>query len=444
METTISVTIILLLAFVEPLMWEKFWQVTVQNRTRYYSKRIVGLVLLVIFNLIASYFRLNLPKMNVLFYWLNSAYLVVFLIYAVRYYQIKAVYAFEYLAFIHIINVLNEYLISGIVIFIIKIPLGKITSPTYSRCMAYISMLCLQGIAMHVLVEMDIKYKKNIRSKYSIALVYLVYIMNILVFTSFLLPEKFKKSQLIGVRDIIVFLTEIILFIVALYFTVEGQKKVNEYQQIIQYKDKQIELLATTQEKIQEVKKVSHDMKNNLHTIGSLLDNERYDAAKDYLDKLIPLVQSAKIPDFNDTTLCVILFEKSAKARCEGCVLDYQITVSDIDMPVIELNSIISNMIDNAIEASKKIKPMREKRIDFSIHVKEDNLVVECVNHYQEEPVIRNDGKFETSKEDKENHGQGISLIYENVEKNHGQVDISFANGIFVIKVIFNKELAVI
>lgn len=117
--------------------------------------------------------------------------------------------------------------------------------------------------------------------------------------------------------------------------------------------------------------------------------------------------------------------------------------VEDVNIPMFEMNAIIGNILDNAIEACEKVINAKDRVIDFRIAVKEKNLIIECQNPYMDEPVLDQNGYLQTSKKDDSAHGHGIKQIYEYVERHNGDVDIHFYNGTFTIRVILGNEIVV-
>ena len=190
--------------------------------------------------------------------------------------------------------------------------------------------------------------------------------------------------------------------------------------------------------------KIIHDMTNHLCTLQLMAEKNMTHEIIQYVQKLIPEVKRGRVTDVTNSILAVILFEKRAKAKQHNVHLECDVRVDDIKMPMHELNSILNNVIDNAIEATEKVKNKRERIVEFCVYVKQNNLVMECINPYAEEPKIDSEGMFRTSKTDKNSHGKGIRIIYDYVLQNNGDVDIRYCNGKFSIKIIFTDEIAVL
>lgn len=100
-----------------------------------------------------------------------------------------------------------------------------------------------------------------------------------------------------------------------------------------------------------------------------------------------------------------------------------------------EICSMFGNLIDNAIEASKKLK-IEEKKIYITIEKKKQMIYIEIKNEVEEEPIKRNN-KFITLKEDKNLHGYGLKSVQRIVEKYDGIITYETADKMFTTAISF-------
>ncbi len=94
-----------------------------------------------------------------------------------------------------------------------------------------------------------------------------------------------------------------------------------------------------------------------------------------------------------------------------------------------DLVTILTNVLDNAIEAVQKCE---EKRLVFKIIKDYDTLIIDSSNPYigqlDEDSLV-------TTKIDKDNHGFGLANIRKTVEANNGNCFIDTQGGIFHISI---------
>ena len=86
--------------------------------------------------------------------------------------------------------------------------------------------------------------------------------------------------------------------------------------------------------------------------------------------------------------------------------------------------TIISNLLNNAIEACEKIQ--EDKRIiEFEIVGYNSQIFISVCNSYDMESIINQKQKFITTKEDKLNHGIVLENVRMTVKKYDGDMRIS-------------------
>ena len=112
----------------------------------------------------------------------------------------------------------------------------------------------------------------------------------------------------------------------------------------------------------QTVRKLRHDMKNHLNIIGMLIADEKTPEAKNYLTELNQeFAVTAKSYCSNEVVNAVLNSKEQSAAeaqiRCE-----FQIDLAeDPQMEDIDLCALLSNTLDNAIEACRKIPEASER-----------------------------------------------------------------------------------
>ena len=99
---------------------------------------------------------------------------------------------------------------------------------------------------------------------------------------------------------------------------------------------------------------------------------------------------------------------------------------------MIDISSIFSNLVDNAIEACNKIDDDTiEKYIIIKGILIKGYYVVRCENSKSNTLIIRNN-KIITSKKDKFLHGIGIDSIKSSIKKYNGELKIKDSDNKFV------------
>ena len=112
--------------------------------------------------------------------------------------------------------------------------------------------------------------------------------------------------------------------------------------------------------------------------------------------------------------------------------VEYEVQVpSDLCISAFDLNMILGNLIENAIEAAEQTK---DKWTSVDIYYEKGMLSMEIKNSFQHELDVEKN-KLLSTKEEK-GHGIGLANVRKMVEKYQGFMDISNTNQIFTVKVM--------
>lgn len=114
---------------------------------------------------------------------------------------------------------------------------------------------------------------------------------------------------------------------------------------------------------------------------------------------------------------------------CTECNIPEEIGIS-----VIDLCSLFTNMLDNAIEACEKL-PSEPRVINIKAGIHGSYMIIKTENGYTGK-ILKEGKYFVTSKKDKANHGYGIKLIEQITKEYHGNVDIHTEEHMFKMTVV--------
>lgn len=181
----------------------------------------------------------------------------------------------------------------------------------------------------------------------------------------------------------------------------------------------------------ESVRHIKHDMKNHLMVIASYLNQEEYEKAKAYTSEILDKLNAVhSYIETGNSLLNHILNEKLNKARTLGISVKAEIeNVSFSKMESLDFSALLSNMLDNAIEASQEEK---EKELQVQIFLKRGYEIILVKNKIAVSVLERNP-KLGTTKENKKNHGIGIRQIKAIVEKYEGLCDFYEEEGWFCV-----------
>ena len=97
---------------------------------------------------------------------------------------------------------------------------------------------------------------------------------------------------------------------------------------------------------------------------------------------------------------------------------------------------LLTNIIDNAIEATENIQEQEHRVITLTASNKQGILVIEETNYYQGQLEFNSDKSIKTTKqENKKYHGYGTKSIAYIVKKYDGTMEYDTKDGIFKLRI---------
>lgn len=178
-----------------------------------------------------------------------------------------------------------------------------------------------------------------------------------------------------------------------------------------------------------------HDLNNHLDALYQLLDSNMIADAKEYIERIgEPVKILNKVSWTGVDVIDVILNSKLAKAEKCGINLIYNVEFpTNSGIRPSDICTILSNLIDNAIEA--EIKGSGEKKVKVTIRKINNFITIQVVNAVFE-PVKIKAGKIVTTKKDSVTHGWGMQSVKAAAEKYEGSVKYSYDNQQFVVTTV--------
>lgn len=174
------------------------------------------------------------------------------------------------------------------------------------------------------------------------------------------------------------------------------------------------------------IKKVIHDMHNHISCLRNLADHNNLEEIKKYLHNISETVDKLDFKIKTGNPICdAIINEKYNISKTED--IDFRcdfIFPSKTSVESIDLCVILSNALDNSIEACRKItNPNIEKKISIKSYMRDLYLIIKISNSTMEKLRYINN-KVVSTKSDIVNHGIGLSNIEDTVKKYNGVLDI--------------------
>ncbi len=174
----------------------------------------------------------------------------------------------------------------------------------------------------------------------------------------------------------------------------------------------------------EKTKSFRHDIKNHIMVVKELLQNEKSEQALSYIGDMESMTEELSFPcSTNNPVADILVGNKLGIAKnmgidvCCSLRLPYPCFVRDIDFCII-----LSNALDNAINACKKMDSSAEKNICVTGRMQGDFILLEIENSFQGNKLFR--------------RGRGLSNVKTIAEKYHGAMSIKIQGTSFILSVL--------
>ena len=189
---------------------------------------------------------------------------------------------------------------------------------------------------------------------------------------------------------------------------------------------------------IDETRQARHDLRHHFLQLSALAEHGELEKIKEYLSGAV-----SKIPDL-DLHFCEnkaadsVIGYYCALARRDSIPFQARANIpASLSTDEIDLCLILSNLLENALEASLKTAPDR-RRIDLTIYPHFTHLLLIQVKNTFEDEIQEKGGIFQSSK--RSSDGIGIQSVRRICEKNGGASNFSCENGVFIAQIMLRMD----
>ncbi len=231
------------------------------------------------------------------------------------------------------------------------------------------------------------------------------------------------------------FVTSSFYFVFVLLYYTETQKQTNIQRERdmleTQFKKSQTEF-ASLRQLQQNAATYRHDMRHHFALLQGLASEGRIEEIKKYLRTAqsdIDVITPIRFCE--NETVNLILSAFAAKAKQSEILLTVDAKLPDsLSFSDTELCSLLSNALENAIQASVRIEDSNKRCIKLRMYSKNTKICIDIRNSYHTEPIFHQG--FPVSNE--QYHGFGTKSMAHIVEKHGGVFRFSVKDGWFIFQ----------
>ena len=186
----------------------------------------------------------------------------------------------------------------------------------------------------------------------------------------------------------------------------------------------------------EDISLIRHDTNQHLTIINDYLNKGDIEGCRKYIDKLWPkLSKTPNILQSGNKTLDSIINSKIALLDDTKFIITGNVDMLK-NMKEEDIVSLFGNILDNAIEATRKAP---RKLIELRFTSRNSNNIIICKNT-TEYPVLENNKDLVSTKQDSKSHGYGIKIINKIVSDYNGILDFFEEDDMFGIEIAFPES----
>lgn len=255
-----------------------------------------------------------------------------------------------------------------------------------------------------------------------------------------LIIKEMDKKEFVLIASVMIFISILLQYGLIFLLAVANEGlKVQDYlnKKYMYVQQDNYEYLELREE---ETKKFRHDYRNHLNSLQLLCKEERYQDVLKYIEAITERLNVySTYVTVGDGFIDAILnyyYQKMERNNIKFNVTGKMTKKCNIDM--FDLCTIISNLLDNAIEAVIKIDGIN-RYIDVTFRYDDLMLYLNVHNPYIGELYVNKN--IIITKKISQNHGYGLLNVRKSVELYNGSIEIKTDNYIFeVLIALVNKN----
>ncbi|WP_192929700.1 sensor histidine kinase [Alkaliphilus serpentinus] len=336
---------------------------------------------------------------------------------------------------------IGELVAVNLIVFIFHISPEKLYHINIYRILAIIlaKLGCLV-LMLILLKSINIRKYQNGKLVYPLSLILIFNV--IIIYMTFILYKNMRPNDnldyvsILGMASGAVIFTWLV-FMIMRKIMIQNQKELYWTMREKEYQNQRA-YFGNLQDLITSLKAQRHDFNNYLSTVYGMIQLEKYTEAKKFIMSLVDNVSELNdILRANHPVISSLLNLKYQLAKKENINMVSTISLpEEMELDYIDLSIIIGNLLDNSIEACKKIQD-GEKVIQIEMFNRDEYIVLNITNSKDSRNLYVKEDSLEryTTKADYDNHGFGLSNVKQVVEKYKGIITIEDLDHTFRVRI---------
>lgn len=249
-------------------------------------------------------------------------------------------------------------------------------------------------------------------------------------------PEILNQRHMIWIYIIInlALLVLLLFFYILFYFMAASLNKNDRLRQENQFLSMQQARYDNLCTVIAETREARHDMRHHFHALQNLATRKDWEGLEKYLSDACNSIPDAELNLCDNSVVDGVASHYGLLFRKQNIPFSFELDLPpELPIPEIDLCLVLSNLLENALEASLKTKPQK-RRIKVQAYLHSKHMILLSVANTFDGNIKEKDGVFQSSKHRGE--GIGIQSIRRIAKKNGGYSRFLYENGMFYANVM--------
>lgn len=313
-------------------------------------------------------------------------------------------------------------------------------SITENTIVEYIVRNCVLVIVAFVVLKYLASYLSEIFNKETrdvyifciVPMVYYVFDYATVIYTDLWTTNNRITAEFLPFFLCIVF----VIFCFVYYKEYEQKADAKRKEQIIQITiEQQAKEIETVKRNEQEIRILRHDMRLFLNSLAVCIENKKTNNALEMISSFTSHIEGTKLERFcKNDVINYVLSDFAEKCKTNQIQFSYTIKFNDIKNDEILFSSILSNALDNALNAQQELSK-DARYIELMLKSTQGKLLLSVKNPIQKKPFFA-DGLPISNQE---GHGYGTQSIRYMAERLGGNCQFTVQDNVFITRVIISE-----
>ncbi len=248
-------------------------------------------------------------------------------------------------------------------------------------------------------------------------------------------PYEMRLEMLIVVMTLVV--TDMVAYYIFFQEIGAVHRKEEAIRQLESYRLQYQQISA----RVEEARRLRHDMRHHLITLGALNAQGKQAEITDYLKRYGGVYDQLEgCKDWKDPVVESILGYYLAKADEEGIPINCNVILEgSTGIDPVDMTVLLSNCLENSMEALRHI-PQEKRQLDIDIQITGKILLLQIINSCMDVNGTKEFTTWEhfSSGKSRGRKGVGLQSIAGSAEKYGGSARFQQKDGMFTVRVVLN------